>query len=203
MGYLSRFIKPDVIDAKGRTPLHYAALGEGTPAAKGEDKSSCTLMLLSLGADICPRDDQGWTPLHMASHYGAIEGVSSLLGAGAEVDVVDSADMTPLHHCAFSFPWSHQYPFAVMLLLLEAGASTSSLNKDGYTPFQLAMITSIKIGSTSHLSGVLDQQTDLISAKLPPLDRTALHFAAEADCGSSILNLLFQRAANLEAEDKE
>ena len=64
MRYLSRFINPDVIDAKGRTPLHYVALGEGTPAAKGEDKSSCTLMLLSLGADICPRDDQGWTPLH-------------------------------------------------------------------------------------------------------------------------------------------
>ena len=190
--YLLRFIKSDVIDARGRTPLHYAV--------EGGNKFSSTFALLSFGADTSSRDDQGWTPLHVASHYGVSEGVSSLLGAGAEVDALDSADMTPLHHCAFSF---HQYPSAAMLLLLEAGASTSSLNKDGYTPLQLAMITSIKTTSPSHLSSILDQQTDLISAKLPPLDRTLLHLAAEADCGSSMLSVLFSRQADLEAEDKD
>lgn len=193
--YLLRSINPDVIDARGRTPLHYAV--------EGDDKHLSTLVLLSFGADISSRDNQGWTPLHVASHYGVSEGVSSLLGAGADVDVLDSADMTPLHHCALSIPWTHRYPSAAMLLLLEAGASTSSLNKDGHTPLQLAMITSMKTSSPSHLSSILDQQTDLIFAKLPPLDRTALHFAAEADCGSSILNLLFSRKADLEAEDKD
>lgn len=104
-------------------PLHYAV--------EGDNELSSTLVLLSLGADIFSRDDQGWTPLHVASHSGVSQGISSLLAAGAEVDVLDSADMTPLHHCAFSIPWSHHYPSAAMLLLLEAGTSTSSLNKDG------------------------------------------------------------------------
>lgn len=193
--YLLRFIYADVIDVRGRTPLHYAV--------EGGNKLLSMHVLLSFGANTSSHDYQGWTPLHVASHYGVTEAVSSLLGAGAEVDVLDSADMTPLHHCAFSFPWSNQYPSAAMLLLLEAGASTSSLNKDGYTPLQIALITSSKSTSTSHLSSILDQQTDLISAKLPPLDRTALHFAAEADCGSSVLDLLISRMADLEAEDKD
>ena len=192
--YLLKFINSGVIDARGRTPLHYAV--------EGDNKFLSTRVLISSGADVSSRDDQGWTPLHVASHYGVREGVSALLDAGAEVDVLDNEDMTPLHHWAFFFPWSHQYPFAVYSLLLEAGASTSSLNKDGYTPFQLAMITSIKNSSPDHLTRILDQQTDLISAKFPPLDRTALHFAAEADCGSPILWVLFSRNADLEAEDK-
>lgn len=191
---LLKFMKSDVIDEIGRTPLHYAV--------EVDNKLSSTLVLLSRGADISARDAQGWTPLHVASHYGVREGVASLLGAGAKHDVLDSADMTPLHHCAFAIRFGHHYPSAAAMLLLEAGASSSSLNKDGYTPLQLAMITSIKMNSPSHLSSILDQQTDLISAKLPPLDRTALHFAAEAGCGSSILDLLFAMNADLKAEDK-
>lgn len=92
-----------------------------------------------------------------------------------------------------------------MLLLLEGGASVYSLDKDGCTPLQLALIACIRTKSSAtlgQLSNILDQQPGLISAKLPPLDRTALHFAAEADCGSAILSVLFSRKADLEAEDK-
>ena len=191
--YLLKFIKSDVIDAVGRTPLHYAVTAD----------NESTLVLLSHEANMSSRDVQGWTPLHEASHYGVSEGVSSLLTAGAEVDARDSADMTPLHHCAFSLPWISYYPSPATLLLLKAGASTFSLNKDGYTPFQLAMITSIKTVSAHHLAGILHLQTDLVSAKLPPRDRTALHFAAEAGCGSSVLSLLISRGGDLEAEDKD
>ena len=193
--YLLHFMNADVIDARGQTPLHYAV--------KIDSKLSSTPLLLSCRANPSSRDDQGWTPLHVASHYGASETVSSLLDAGAEVDVLDEANMTPLHHCALFFPSSHPYPSAAMLLLLEAGASTSARDKDGYTPLQLAMVTSIKTTSPTHLASILDQQTDLISAKLPPLHRTALHFAAEAGCGSPLLNVLFSKGADLEAEDKD
>ena len=193
LSYLFKFIKSDVIDARMRTPLHYAAEGDNQGA----------LVLLSSGVDISCRDEEGWTPLHMASHYGVSEGVSSLLDGEAEVDALDYADNTPLHHCAFSLPWIQQYPSAAMLLLLTAGASTSSLNRDGYTPLQLTLITAIRTSKAIHLSSVLKEEPDLISAKLPPLDRTVLHFAAEADCGSGILNMLFRRGADLEAEDKD
>ena len=193
ISYLFKFIKSDVIDARGRTPLHYAA----------EGKNQSTLVLLSSGVDMSCRDDQGWTPLHMASHYGVSESVASLLDGEAEIDALDHADMTPLHHCAFSWPWIQQCPSAAMSFLLKAGASTSSLNRDGYTPLQLTLITSVKTSSASHLSSILRHEPDLISAKIPPLDRTALHLAAEADCGSDIFNELFWRRVDLEAEDKE
>ena len=193
ISYLFRFIKSGVVDTRGRTPLHYAAEGD----------NQGTLVLLSSGVGISCRDDQGWTPLHVASHYGVSAGVSSLLDGEAEVEALDNADMTPLHHCAFSWPWINQYPSAAMLHLLQAGASTTALNRDGYTPSQLALITAIQTGSGSHLAAILKHEPDLISAPLPPLERRALHFAAEADCGSGILEELFWRGAELEAEDKE
>ena len=49
-------------------------------------------------------------------------------------------------------------------------------------PIQLAIITAIRIDSESDLASIPNLKADLISAKLSPLDRTALHFAAEAGC---------------------
>lgn len=193
--YLQNFINSDTVDARCRTPLHYAVEYKHAQKRITELRSS--------GANISSQDEQGWTPLHMASRYDISESVINLLDAGAHVDVLDDLGMTPLHHCAFSFKWTQQYPSPAMLLLIEAGASSSSLNNDGYTPLQLALITSIRTHSPSYLSSVLGQQTDLISVQLPPLDRTALHFAAEANCGSSILKILLLRKADLEAEDKD
>ena len=196
VSYLLISIDPNIKDARGRTPLYYLT----------EDKHKHTQKTVSIlfasGADILARDHQGWTPLHMSSHYNFSPTVSSLLKAGARVDVVDNAGMTPLHHCAFSTPWSHQFPSSSMLHLLEAGASTSARNEDGYTPLQLALIMALRANSANHLSGILDHQEDLISATFPPLDRTLLHFAAEANCGSPILRVLFERKANLESQDK-
>ena len=39
------------------------------------------------GAAIDPRDDQGFTPLHVASRAGQIEALRALLLAGADVDL--------------------------------------------------------------------------------------------------------------------
>ena len=185
--YLLKFIKPDVVDTRGWTPLHYAFK---------EDNSSAQV-LLSHGADVSSRDDQGWTPLHVASYYGVRNGVSSLINAGAEVDARDNAGMTPLDHS------NHRNNSQAMPILLRAGASFSSLSKDGCTPLQLAMFTAIRSHSEKDLSSILKREPDLVSAKLPPLDRTALHFAAEAGCASSFLRLLLDSGADLEAEDKD
>ena len=191
--YLLKFIKPDVVDTKGRTPLHYAF----------QENHSSAQALLSHGADISSRDDKGWTPLHVASYYGVSKGVSSLLKAGAEVDARDNAGMTPLDQCTLAFQSGLRNPSEVVKILLQAGASFASLNKDVCTPLQLAMITAIRTHSESNLSSILNQQRDLSSSKLPPLDRTPLHFAAEAGCGTPILRMLVIRGADMEAEDKD
>ena len=191
--YLLEFIKPDVVDDKGRTPLHYAF----------QENHSSAQVLLSHGADISCRDDKGWTPLHVASYYGVSKGVSSLLKAGAEVNARDNAGMTPLDQCTLAFQSGLRKPAEAMKILLQAGASFASLNKDACTPLQFAMITAIRTHSESDLSSILNQQRDLSSSKLPPQDRTPLHFAAEAGCGTPILRLLIFRGADLEAEDKD
>lgn len=191
--YFLKFIKPDVVDSRGRTPLHYAF----------EENNLSAQVLLSHGADISSRDDKGWTPLHVASYYGVSYGVSSLLIAGAEVDARDNAGMTPLDHCAVPFHSSHRNHSEAITILLQAGASFSSLNQDECTPLQFAMITAIPNHSESDLSSILNQQADLVSSKLPPLDRTPLHFAAETGCNFPILELLSSSGADLEAEDKD
>lgn len=161
--YLLKFIKPDVVDSRGRTPLHYAF----------EENNLSAQVLLSHGADISSRDDKGWTPLHVASYYGVSYGVSSFLIAGAEVDARDNAGMTPLDHCAVPFHSTHRNHSEAITILLQAGASFSSLNQDECTPLQFAMITAIRNHSESDLSSILDQQADLVSSKLPPLDLRA------------------------------
>lgn len=151
--YLLKSIKPDVIDERGRTPLHYGF--------KGND--SCAQMLLSHGADISSRDNKGWTPLHVASYHGASKSVSSLLNAGAEIDARDNAGMTPLDHCALSFYLDHKTHSEAMTVLLQASASFSSFKKNGYTPLQFAMVTAIRFHSESALSGILIQPIDVVS----------------------------------------
>ena len=191
--YFLKSVKPDVVDTRGRTPLHYAFKGNNSSAQ----------VLLSHGADVSSRDDRGWTPLHVALYYGVSNGVSSLLNAGAEVNARDNAGLTPLDHCAFFSHSSHGNHSKAIKILLQAGASFSSFNPDGCTPLQIDMITAILTNSESDLFMVLNQQTDLVSSKLPPLDRTPLHFAAETGCNSSVLKLLVSSRADLEAEDKD
>ena len=57
--YLLKFIKPDVVDTKGRTPLHFAA-----EAGCG---SSVLGLLVSRGADLEAEDKDGKTPMQVAA----------------------------------------------------------------------------------------------------------------------------------------
>ena len=157
--YLLKFIKPDVVDTEGRTPLHYAF----------QENHSSAQVLLSHGADISSRGDKRWTPLCVTSSYGVSKGVSSLLKAGAEVNARDNAGMNPLDQCTLTFHSSLRHHSEAMKTPLQAGASFSPLNKDACTPLQFAMITAIRTHSESDLSSILNQQIDLSFSKLPPL----------------------------------
>jgi ankyrin repeat protein len=47
--------------------------------------------------DVMVRDQDGFTPLHAAAHYGQPDVVAALLKNGADPDVITAYGVTPLH----------------------------------------------------------------------------------------------------------
>jgi uncharacterized protein len=82
-------------------------------------------------ANVYSRD--GWTPLHLASHFGHTNAVRWLLGAGADVHARSKNDLAnqPLHAAA-----AGQAPTDVLTLLLDAGADVNARQRGGFTPIQ-------------------------------------------------------------------
>ena len=76
-------------DKRGRTPLH---------AAIGSDERCVPMvrLLLDSGADIKAQTQEGMTPLHEAGMGGNRSVATMLLDAGAEVNAIGGANVTPL-----------------------------------------------------------------------------------------------------------
>ena len=81
------------------------------------------------------------TALHLAvgfnhgfnKFFSSVEVVRALIEAGADVNAVDSNQMSPLH-LASSLNW------LVVPLLLEAGANVNVMDKRGLTPLWFAAV---------------------------------------------------------------
>jgi ankyrin repeat protein len=79
------------VDFKGeydRTSLHWACWNGHVEMVKE---------LVSAGADIDAKDDEGWTPLHIASHDN-LEICKSLVSAGADLHAVNYHGYFPMDH---------------------------------------------------------------------------------------------------------
>ena len=86
-----------------------------------EDRTSVASILASNGADLDTETKAGYTPLHVASHFGSVNMVKFLLDQPEEqkvrVDVQNELGYTPLHQAA------QQGHSQIVNLLLERDAS--------------------------------------------------------------------------------
>ena len=94
--------------------------------------------LLEAGADLKARDENGWTPLHVAAASSENPGiVTALLEAGADLKARDENGWTPLHVAAAS----SENP-GIVTALLEAGADLKARDQFGQTPLHMAAASS-------------------------------------------------------------
>lgn len=132
----------DAEDSNGHRPLDYAVENANIEAVK---------VLLNAGADVNAKNKiWGRTPLYgaaqnqktfraaikplselMQHNSDSLEVIKILINSGADVQVKDSRDDTPLHLAAFNI----RNP-EIFKALVEIGADIRAENKDGETPFQ-------------------------------------------------------------------
>lgn len=108
------------------TTLHEAATRGDALATKA---------LLDANPDqVNAADEHGWTPLHLAAHYGFRDVAALLLAAGADANARSSNAMAnaPLHAAAAG----QQADLAV--LLLENGAEINATQQGGFTALHSA-----------------------------------------------------------------
>ena len=184
----------DIRDIEGRTLLHMVAYKGHFMVAR---------MLLEhdgpVKAQVNARDKKGQTALHIASHYHHSSIVALLSKFGADLDVQDNDNMTPL---LLTF----QFPVTVMRndpkipetprILLEHGASVQGRDKDGQAPLHLA----VKHCLPSIVELLLKLGADVDTQDND--DMTPLLLASRTDDSGTIAQLLLEYGASTHIRDK-
>jgi len=103
-------------------------------AAKNGDTDEVAALLSMDSRLTRTHDSDGWTPLHLAAHYGHADIVSIMLHNNAPVDIRSTNTManTPLH-AALAGRRSD-----VSKMLIEAGADVNARQHGGWVPLHAA-----------------------------------------------------------------
>ncbi|XP_051958440.1 ankyrin-3-like isoform X1 [Xyrauchen texanus] len=158
-------------DTKGKVrlpALHIAA-------RKDDTKAAALLLQNDHNADIESKmmvnrtTESGFTPLHIAAHYGNINVATLLLNRGAAVDFKARNDITPLHVA------SKRGNSNMVRLLLERGARIDAKTKDGLTPLHCGA----RSGHEQVVEMLLDRGAPVLSKTKNGL--SPLHMATQGD----------------------
>lgn len=88
--------------------------------------------LLKKSVNVNARNEDGWTPLHVAACYDRVNACLALLDRGANIHFLDNYGWTPLHAAARCGNLN------VCSVLLERGAHIEAMSNIGWTPLHMA-----------------------------------------------------------------
>jgi len=96
----------------------------------GKEKTALTLILIEHGADVKAKDNDGWTPLHIAAMFDYDKVAWTLIEHGADVNAIDSEGQTPLDNANIPIsrsPWLNpKTKDKIITLLRSHGAKTGA-----------------------------------------------------------------------------
>ncbi|XP_054863970.1 ankyrin-2b isoform X27 [Amphiprion ocellaris] len=183
-------------DTKGKVrlpALHIAA-------RKDDTKSAALLLQNDHNADVqskhCPlhgvchclqmmvnrTTESGFTPLHIAAHYGNVNVATLLLNRGAAVDFTARNGITPLHVA------SKRGNTNMVRLLLDRGSQIDAKTRDGLTPLHCAA----RSGHDTAVELLLERGAPLLARTKNGL--SPLHMAAQGDHIECVKHLLQHKA---------
>ncbi|XP_035887655.1 ankyrin-2 isoform X47 [Phyllostomus discolor] len=171
-------------DTKGKVrlpALHIAA-------RKDDTKSAALLLQNDHNADVQSKmmvnrtTESGFTPLHIAAHYGNVNVATLLLNRGAAVDFTARNGITPLHVA------SKRGNTNMVKLLLDRGGQIDAKTRDGLTPLHCAA----RSGHDQVVELLLERGAPLLARTKNGL--SPLHMAAQGDHVDCVKHLLQHKA---------
>ncbi|XP_048669734.1 ankyrin-2 isoform X21 [Marmota marmota marmota] len=171
-------------DTKGKVrlpALHIAA-------RKDDTKSAALLLQNDHNADVQSKmmvnrtTESGFTPLHIAAHYGNVNVATLLLNRGAAVDFTARNGITPLHVA------SKRGNTNMVKLLLDRGGQIDAKTRDGLTPLHCAA----RSGHDQVVELLLERGAPLLARTKNGL--SPLHMAAQGDHVECVKHLLQHKA---------
>uniref|UniRef100_A0A7N6B492 Ankyrin 2 n=1 Tax=Anabas testudineus TaxID=64144 RepID=A0A7N6B492_ANATE len=169
-------------DTKGKVrlpALHIAA-------RKDDTKSAALLLQNDHNADVQSKVPlqrcSGFTPLHIAAHYGNVNVATLLLNRGAAVDFTARNGITPLHVA------SKRGNTNMVRLLLDRGSQIDAKTRDGLTPLHCAA----RSGHDTAVELLLERGAPLLARTKNGL--SPLHMAAQGDHVECVKHLLQHKA---------
>jgi ankyrin repeat protein len=113
-----------------------ALAGEIQEAVHNNDISKAKKLIKKKPDLVFSKDENGFTPLHLAAANGHKAMAELLLNNNSEVNSKDNAGSTPLHQAAAA----EGQPSDLVEMLLAHGATVNSTDKYGLTPLHYAIL---------------------------------------------------------------